>query len=142
MGKYSGSSTLKESSLRKPKEPHGIWRGIGCVMMVIIPAISILIGIQVVDTALANKIRMPSQLLGYPQLPDFVYKVTGLRDLLIPLTRMQNLYLYFIVIIICMVLISTVISLIYSVIYRIVNPVRYGPLDEPPSSRKAKKHSR
>ena len=142
MGKYSGSSTLRESSVRKPQQPHGIWRGIGCLMMIIIPAISILIGIQIVDTALANKMRMPSQLLGYPQLPDFVYKIVGLRELLVPLTRMQNLYLYIVVIIICMVLISTVISMIYAVVYRIVNPVRYGPLDEPPSRRKAKKYSR
>jgi hypothetical protein len=142
MGKYSGSSTLKESSVRKPTEPHGIWRGIGCVMMIIIPAISILIGIQVVDTALANKIRIPPQLLGYPQLPDFVYKLVGLREILIPLTRMKNLYAYVVVSILCMVLISSVISLIYAVVYRIVNPERYGPLDEPPSRKKAKKHSR
>ena len=54
MGKYSGSSTLRESSVRKTKQPHGIWRGIGCAMIVIIPAISILIGIQIVDTALAE----------------------------------------------------------------------------------------
>jgi hypothetical protein len=142
MGKYSGSSTLRESSLRKPKEPHGIWRVIGCVMIIVIPAISILIGIQVVDTALANKIRIPTQLLGYPQLPDIVYKLAGLREILVPLTRMKNLYAYVVASIICMALISTVISLIYAVIYRIANPVRYGPLDEPPSRRKAKKHSR
>jgi hypothetical protein len=58
------------------------------------------------------------------------------------LTRVQNLYAYIVVSLICMALISTVISMIYAVIYRIVNPVRYGPLDEPPSRRKAKKHSR
>jgi uncharacterized SAM-binding protein YcdF (DUF218 family) len=142
MGRYSGSTTQQESSVRKPKQPHGIWRGIGCLMMVIIPAISILIGIQIVNTALENKWRMPSQLLGYPQLADVIYKIGGLRDLLVPLTKVQHLYAYIVVSLICMALISSVISMIYAVIYRIVNPVRYGPLDAPPSGRKAKKHSR
>ena len=139
MGRYSGSTTLKESSLHKKKEPHGIWRGIGCAMMVIVPAISILIGIQIVNTALENKWRMPSQLLGYPQLADIIYKIGGLRELLVPLTRVQNLYAYIVVCLICMALISTVISMIYAVIYRIVNPVRYGPLDEPPSRSQSQK---
>jgi len=141
MGKYSGSSTLKESSVRKPTEPHGIWQGIGCLMMIIIPAISILIGIEVVNIALANKIRMPSQLLGYPQLPDILYKSAGLRTYL-PMLRIQNLYAYIVASLICMVLISIIISMIYALIYRILNPERYGPLDEPPSRKKAKKHSR
>jgi uncharacterized SAM-binding protein YcdF (DUF218 family) len=142
MGRSSSSTSQRESSVGKPKQPHGIWRGIGCLMIVIIPAISILIGIQLVNTALENKWRMPSQLLGYPQLADIIYKIGGLRDILVPLTRVQNLYAYIVVSLICMALISTVISMIYAVIYRIVNPVRYGPLDEPPSRRKAKKHSR
>jgi hypothetical protein len=38
--------------------------------------------------------------------------------------------------------ISTVISMIYAVVYRIVNPVRYGPMDEPPPKIKAKKYTR
>lgn len=142
MGRYSGPTVQQESSVRKPKQPHGIWRGIGCLMMVIVPAISILIGIQFVNIALENKWRMPTQLLGYPQLPDIIYKIGGLRDLLVPLTRSQNLYAYIVVSLVFMALISVMISMIYAVVYRIVNPVRYGPLDEPPSSRKAKKHSR
>jgi hypothetical protein len=142
MGRYSGSSSQRESSVRKPKQPHGIWRGIGCLMMIIVPAISILIGIQVVNTALANRWRIPTQLLGYPQLPDIVYKIGGLRDLLAPLTRIQNLNAYIVASLICMMVISAVVSMIYAVVYRIVNPVRYGPMDEPPPKIKAKKYTR
>jgi hypothetical protein len=141
MGKYSGSSTLRESSARKPKEPHGIWRGIGCLMMIIVPAISILIGIEVVNLAVENKMRMPVQLMGYPQLPDILYKSAGLRPYL-PMLRIQNLYAYIVASLIFMALISVLVSMIYAVIYRIANPERYGPLDEPPSRHKAKKHSR
>jgi hypothetical protein len=141
MGKYSGSSTLRESSTHKPKQPHGIWRGIGCLMMIIVPAISILIGIELVNLAVDNKVRMPVQLMGYPQLPDILYKSAGLRPYL-PMLRIQNLFAYIVASLICMALISIIISMVYAVVYRIANPERYGPMDEPPSNRKVKKHSR
>jgi hypothetical protein len=141
MGKYS-STTQKESSIRKPKGPHPIWRGIGCLMMLIVPAISIVIGKGIVDFALKNKWRLPVELLGIPQLPDIIYKSSGLKTIFIPLTRIPNLYAYIAASIICILVISSVISFIYAVAYRIANPNRYGPLDEPPPRIKAKKHSR
>jgi hypothetical protein len=142
MGRYTGPSLQKESSVHKPKEPHPIWRGIGCLMMVIVPAISILIGNGIVKYALDNHWRLPPQLLGYPQLPDIIYKSSGLKAIFIPLARIPNLYAYILASIICIMLISTVISMIYAVVYRIANPYRYGPLDAPPPKIKAKKHSR
>lgn len=110
-------------------------------MMVVIPAISIFIGNGIVDFAVANKWRIPSELLGYPQIPDLLYKSAGLKPYLY-LLKIQNLYAYIVASIICMVLISSLISLGYAIVYRIANPHRYGPLDEPPSRIKAKKHSR
>jgi hypothetical protein len=142
MGRYSGPSLQRESSVRKPKQPHPIWRGIGCLMMVIIPAISIVIGNGIVKYGLDQHWRFPPQLLGFPQLPDIIYKSSGLKTIFVPLTRIPNLYAYILVSILCMMLISSVISLIYAVVYRIANPNRYGPLDAPPSKIKAKKHSR
>jgi hypothetical protein len=140
MGK-SSSTTQQESSIRKPKEPHPIWRGIGCLLMLIVPTISIFIGKVLVDLALKNKLRLPPELLGIPQLPDILYKSEGLRPLL-PMIKIPNLYAYIVASVICILVISSLISLIYAVVYRITNPYRYGPLDEPPSRIKAKRHSR
>ena len=143
MGKYSGSTTLRESSIHKTKEPHPIWRAIGCFMIVIIPAISIVVGTEITNYLIANhRQTIPYQLLGVPQLPKIIYKSSGLKAIFVPLTRIPNLYAYILICILCMVLISTVISLVYAVVYRVVNPNRYGPLDEPPSKIKAKKHTR
>jgi hypothetical protein len=142
MGKYSGLSPQKESSLQKSKEPHPVWRGIGCLMMVIVPAISIVVGNGIVKFALDQHWRLPPQILGYPQLPDIIYKSSGLKTIFIPLARIPNLYAYILASLICMMLLSTVISFIYAVIYRVANPNRYGPLDAPPPKIKAKKHSR
>jgi hypothetical protein len=140
MGKYS-STTQKESTLKKNKEPHPIWRGIGCLMMLIIPAISIIIGKLSVDFALENKWRLPPELLGIPKLPDILSKSAGLSPLL-PMIKIPNLYAYIAASIIFIMLISSVVSLIYAVVYRIANPYRYGPMDEPPPKIKAKRHSR
>ena len=144
MGRHTGSTTLKESSIRGAKETHPIWRGIGCVLILVIPAISIVISNLLVNFALANKaikLKIPYQLLGIPKMPDILYKSAGLKPLL-PLLRIPNLYAYIVASIICILLISSVISLVYAVVYRMANPYRYGPLDEPPSRIKAKKHSR
>ncbi len=142
MGKYSGSSTQRESSIHKPKEPHGIWQGIGCLMMLIVPTLSIAIGIQAVDYALIEKLPIPSQLLGYPQLPDLIRKSTGLMIILGQMTKVKNFYAYAVASIAALLILGSVISLVYAWAYRAVSPTRYGPMDAPPPKRRITKKSR
>jgi len=143
MGKYSTSSTQQKSSITKPKELHGIWRGIGCLMILIIPTISIAAAYQTVKIALVNNWGIiPIELLGSPRLPDFIYKSTGLQTILTPLTKIPNLYANALVSILYMVVISGLISVIYAAVYRMVGPERYGPTDEPPIKTKKIKKSR
>ena len=142
MGRYSGTSSQRESSISKPKQLHEIWRGIGCLMIFVIPAISIAGGIQTVNLALDNKWKIPPELRGFPVLPDIVYKSTGLMTIFVPLTKVNNLYAYIVASIIYIMVISSVISLIYAIVYRMANPSRYGPLDAPPQKVRVKKKSR
>ena len=142
MGRYSGTSSQRESSVRKPEEPHAIWRGIGCVLMIIVPILSMAIGTEIVKYALAKKIPIPYEFLGKASLPGIIYKSTVLRSIFLPLTEIQNLYANLIAGIICLVLLSSLISLGYAVAYRIANPYRYGPTDAPPPKRKVAKKSR
>jgi hypothetical protein len=145
MGRHTGSSTQRESSVSKPKQPHEIWRGIGCLMMVVVPIISIAAAHATIkfmlDIQTANQMRLiPYQLLGYPHLPDIAYKLSGLRTILEPLTKIKNLYADAVVSIVYMILISGVISVAYAAVYRMANPNRYGPTDAPPlKTRKVKK---
>jgi hypothetical protein len=141
MGRYSGTSSQRESSISKPKEPHAIWRGIGCLMMMIIPTISIFIGNETIKYALANKWPIPPELRGIPQLPDILYKSAGLKPFL-PMLKIPNLYGIAFASIVYMLVISSLISLIYAIVYRVVNPNRYGPTDEPPSKVRITKKSR
>jgi hypothetical protein len=143
MGKYSGSSTLRESSISKPKQPHQIWRGIGCVMMVVIPAISIVAAHETVKFVLDQKLRIiPYQLLGNPRMPDIAHKLSGLYTIFKPITKIENFYADAVVSLIYMVMISGLISVIYAAIYSMFGPSRYGPTDAPPPKIKIRKKSR
>ena len=142
MGKYSGSSTQRESSISKPKELPGIWSLIGCVMILVIPAISIAAGIETVNYALSNKWNIPFQLRGFPVLPEIVKKSSGLLTIFGSLVKINNFYAFALASLLYIVAISTMISLVYAVVYRVINPNRYGPTDEPPSKVKVRKKSR
>lgn len=140
MGKYTSSAR----KVQKPKSegPHAVWRGIGCIMMLIIPAISISAGYQTVNYGLEHNWAIPYQLLGIPRLPEFFYKSNGLLTIFGPITYIQNFYAHAAVSFLYMVLIGGVISVLYAVVYRMIAPSRYGPTDAPPPKIKTKKYTR
>lgn len=140
MGKYT-SSVLKRSK-PKAERPHAVWRGIGCLMMLIIPAISIAAGAETIKYGLNHGWTIPYQLLGYPTLPDLFYKSSGLIAVFGPITRINHLYAYTAVSLLYMILIGGTISVLYAIAYRFVGPSRYGPMDDPPPKIKAKKYTR
>jgi hypothetical protein len=143
MGKYSTSTTQMESSIKKAKEPSPLWRGIGCLMMIVIPAISIFAGNETVKYLAKNMLRaIPIQLQGYPQLPDIVFKSSGLKAVFGPLAYINNFNAIVVVSLIYMILISALISVIYATVYAFVGPSRYGPTDAPPEKIKVTKKSR
>ena len=47
MSKYRSSTLVKVKD--RTRQPHYLWRGIGCVMMIVIPAISYVSGKLVID---------------------------------------------------------------------------------------------
>jgi hypothetical protein len=140
MGKYTSSSRMRLPP--KPNGPHVIWRGIGCLMMLIIPAVSIAAGIATVDYGLKHNWPIPYQLLTAPSLPNFFYKSSGLLTIFGPLTQIPTFYAYVAVSLLYMMLIGGVISLIYAYIFRFIGPSRYGPLDAPPPKIKTKRYTR
>lgn len=141
MGKYSSKSRRVE----KPKRgdgTHVIWRGIGCVMMIIIPAISIAAGYETINYGLDNDWTIPYQLLGTARLPDIFYESTGLWAVFGFMTRIPHFYAYAATSFLYMVLIGGVCSVTYAFVYRLIGPPQYGPLDAPPPKIKTKKYTR
>ncbi|RJP52545.1 MAG: hypothetical protein C4557_06105 [Anaerolineaceae bacterium] len=140
MGKYSSSARKRVTP--KTERPHAVWRGIGCLMMLIIPAISIAAGYETVRYGLDHNWAIPYQLLGYPTMPDIVYKSSGLLLILRPVMNTNHFLAYAAFSLAYMILIGGVISFAYALIYRMVGPSRYGPLDVAAPKVKVKKYKR
>jgi hypothetical protein len=141
MGKNTNYSP-RQSSRSTPKVPHDIWRGLGCLMILIVPAISIAAGYGTIKYATDNKWPLPYQLVAPVHLPNVFYSTPGLRAIFNPLSNIPNFYANVAASLLYMMLISGVISVIYATIYRMIGPERYGPTDAPPSRTKVTKKSR
>lgn len=130
MGKYNSFSRKR---VPKPADgPHPIWRGIGCLMIVIVPVISFGLALITLDAALALRWPVPSQFLGNPDLPNFLYRSQALVPLLNAITGMTNLYGYLAITLIYMIILGAILSFVYALLYRMVGPSTYGPMDMPP----------
>lgn len=140
MGKYRSSAVKRGAD--KKREPHYAWRGIGCLMLLIVPVISVAAGFETINYGLKHGWPIPFQLLGMPVLPDFFYKSTGLMILLTPIVRTPHFYAYAVTSLMYMVLLGGIMSVVYAFAYRMATPSRYGPLDAPPPNIKVKRYKR
>ncbi|MDD2922175.1 MAG: hypothetical protein PHQ36_07805 [Anaerolineales bacterium] len=138
MGKYT--KRAPEKYVEKDHTKSLAWRGIGCLLMIVVPALSIAGALLTINSSLAGYI--PFEFMGYPVLPNYLFATPGLTAIFAPIANTQNLYAVIAISIVYTVMIGGVISLVYAVIYRIANPHRYGPLDAPPPKFKAKKYKR
>src|SRR5687768_5647909 len=122
MGKHS--SRARQPLKEVDKTPHAIWRGIGCLMILIIPILSIALGYETVQYGIAAKCRIPYQLLGPPRFPEIFYDIGILRQLSFPVRQIENFYAYASASILYMLLIGGIISVLYALIYRMLGPSR------------------
>ena len=141
MGKYD-SLNRKRKNNPNPG-PHPIWRGIGCLMIVLMPVISFGLAALTMDTALREKWPLPVQFLGTPQLPRFLYRSDVLVPMLDAIRSVTNLYGYIAFTVLYAVILAAVLSFVYAIAYRVVGPPTYGPLDMPPlKGQKAQRYKR
>ena len=139
MTRYSVSSRRPS---RRAEPIHAIWRGIGCLLILIVPVIAWLLAVATVKLALQNGWSLPYQLLGYPVIPDTLWKIAGAPPILAFIQRQENLYLILALTVVFIIMISGVLSLAYSFIYRLAGPPRYGPLDVPQPQIKVGRYKR
>jgi hypothetical protein len=133
MTKYS--AYYHQRRIDKPERPHPIWRGIGCLIMVIVPLISFAAAMVTVNYGLHHGWPIPVQLLGNPQFPRSIYDISGLILILGPLTRWTNFYAYLAAAVLYTIFLGGLLSFGYALLYRFVGPSRWGPLDVPPPKR-------
>lgn len=130
MGKYSSYSRPKP----KPRNlgVHPVMRGIGCILMVVVPIIAYGAAILVVNYGATHGWPIPPEWFGPPSLPEVLWNVQGLRTPLAFLQAQNNLEANLVVAIALTILIGGVMSILYGYIYSLFGPPRYGPQDAPP----------
>jgi hypothetical protein len=116
MGKYRPSYILHNFPPR-PWAVHPVWRGIGCVFMILLPIMAYTIAVILVrENFIQQWVTIPRELTVAIVIPNIgrIY----LLDILLAL--------------ILLVVGMALFTLVYSAIYRLIGPPRYGPLDAPP----------
>jgi hypothetical protein len=135
-------SVVRRETKKTTEQTHAVWRGIGCLLALIVPLMSWLLGVETVGLALGQGWPLPYQLLGYPVLPEDLWSVRALWPILNFIGRQQHLYLSLLFMVLYVIVISAVLSFIYSFVYRMVGPPRYGPLDLPQPKIKVGRYKR
>jgi hypothetical protein len=137
----------KYNSFRQPlpprsREPHPVWRGIGCFIVLLLPILSYAISVITVDYAIDQGVRLPAGLGGYPAMPDILFSVPGLVTPLAWVENQPNLYAYLLVGFFFLVALAGVMALVYAFMYRVSGPSPYSEFDAPPQNIKVKKYRR
>lgn len=126
MGKYT---TFNRQAPPKPRpwDVNPIWRGIGCLLLVIGPFVAYAAADLIVQMALDRKLYpVPPELLNTFKIPFLEYSL-------------QHFYADLLVAGLLMLLGFGIMMVIYSIMYSIVGPSRYGPVDAPPIRRKVRR---
>jgi hypothetical protein len=106
---------VKDPPMKPSKLPqHPIWRGIGCIMMIVIPALSYLVASMLVD----NRQDLPWLVI--PR--DLIF--TQLKDMFL---LVRVLYAGILALVI-----GGILALITFLINSLLGPSKYGPYDIPP----------
>ncbi len=140
MTKYTVASS-RQGGKPEEKQVAPIWRGIGCIMILVIPVISYAIASALVQFAVDQQYPVPYQLMGNPVLPPSLYQ-PGLAPIANFIASQQNLYANLALTVLLVVIFGGIISVVYAFVYQIVGPARYGPLDAPTPNVRVKRYKR
>jgi hypothetical protein len=117
-------------------------RGVGCILMVVVPILAYGSAILLVNYGATHGWPIPPGWLGPPTFPPLLWRLQGLRPILNFLRAQNNLQANVIFAIALTVLIGGIMSMIYGYAYSLFGPPRYGPQDAPPPRVKVKRYKR
>ena len=140
MGKYSSHARQAPKPARGVVHP--VMRGIGCLMIVIVPILAYGISVILVNYGVSHGWPIPPDWLGTPKFHPLLWRLSGVATVLAFLQTQTNLVANVVFTIALTVVIGGVMSVIYGYIYTIFGPPRYGPTDAPPPRVKAKPYKR
>ena len=129
MGKYQ---QYERKVINRPYRTHPIWRGIGCVLMIIIPIIAFATSHEMANGSLRNLVPIPNELRGYIQFPDWVWRIPAISPIVSGIANYPNPWAVIVYGIVIIVIMAGIFTTVYSFIYKFLGPPRYTHLDAPP----------
>jgi hypothetical protein len=132
---------VKQIPVKEKKGMNPLWRGIGCILIVIAPIVTYALT-AIISPLLAATGYVPLELLGFVEFPEWVSKVPILNNIAGFIGGIHNLYLGITVFITIFVLLTGIFSMIFVALFQAIGPPRYSEIDAPPSRHKAKKYTR
>lgn len=138
MGRYR--ETVKQADASAAGPPP-IWRGIGCLMIFLVPVLSFAAA-ELTMPFLLERGWIPRELLFTPQTPDWllfsptvaqIFQFLFGRYAILATLGLTILYIIFL---------GGLLTVVYAFLYRMAAPPRYGPMDAPPPRVKIRKYKR
>ena len=118
-------------------------RGIGCILLVLVPILAYGTAVYVVDYGVRRGWPIPIAWLGMVDIPPLLLKLTGLSVVWNFLQAQNNLTANLVFALAITIVIFGILSIIYGFTYKLFGPPEYGPTDMPPiRGRKVKRYKR
>ncbi len=134
MSKYSSNRFTPSAK----KETHVVWRGIGLLLMIIVPIISWLGGEELVAIGKEQNWPFIWELTGYVQFPAEVFMVPVISNIAGWIASIEDLPAKLFLGFLILVVLSGIVSVVYAAVYRSIVP-RYGRFDAPAPVERVRK---
>jgi hypothetical protein len=116
-------------------------RGIGCLLMVIVPLFSYILGDYLAKQGFGSQV-LPANWYGYMNISSWLTQITGIGVVARWLGSIPNLPATLAIASVVIVVVGGIISIVYGYMYSLLTPSRYGAMDVPPPRVKTKKYKR
>ncbi|MCS6908493.1 MAG: hypothetical protein RML93_11525 [Anaerolineales bacterium] len=114
----------------RPWKVHPIWRGIGCILFVLIPVLSYAAAALLVESNLLSRwVVMPPELMMTVRIP------------FLPIPPIRHFFANVLVGSLLAVLGFGALTILYTLVYRLSGGSSLGPLDAPPIYRQRRRRS-
>lgn len=141
MGKYTTHSR-REPPRRRNVDVHPVMRGIGCIMVVLVPILAYGAAILLVNYAIQQRWPLPPDWLGRVTIHPLLLQLRNLNPLWNLLLQQNNLIANLVFALAITIVVGGIMSILYGYLYSIFGPPRYGPQDAPPMRVKVKRYKR
>jgi hypothetical protein len=142
MGKYTTYRKQPEKKVNRD-EVHPVMRGIGCILLVLVPILAYGMAVYLVDYGVHKGWPYPAAWLGTISIPPLLRELGGLTIIWNFLQAQNNLIANLAFAVVITIVVFGILSIIYGLTYRLFGPPQYGPTDIPPiRGRKIKRYRR